>query len=323
MAIPASREDLKEYCLRDLGAPVLEINVDDDQLEDRIDQALDIFRLYHYDGIEKIYLKHQVTASDLVIVEPIAKTLVGTIKGSTSKAVTHIPPKEHIATDDYILKVCRTIGTFQAGETITDSEGNTATVAASDFFTAGDTDNGWIPIPDLVYGVSRVLPLYQGTSSSKNIFDLQYQLRLNDLYDLSSTSLIYYTTVMQHLSTLDLLLNGKPIYRFNRLQNKLSIDVDWKNDNKIQVGDFLVIEAYRALDPSEFTKVWNEPWLKKYVTALFKRQWGTNLKKFSGLQLPGGVTLDGNKLYQEAVDEIKVLEDEIQNKSAPLDFFMG
>lgn len=323
MAIPATRDGLKQYCLRDLGAPVLEINVDDDQLEDRIDQALDIFRLYHYDGIEKIYLKHQITASDLVINESNAKSFVGTITGQTSHAKTQLPPLEHYTTNDSIIKVCRTVGTFVAGETIVDSNGTTATVADADFFTAGDTDNGWIPIPDLVYGVSRVLPLYQGTSSSRSIFDLQYQLRLNDLYDLSSTSLIYYTTVMQHLATLDLVLNGKPIYRFNRLQNKLFLDVDWKNNNKIQVGDYMVVEAYRALDPAEFSKVWNEPWLKKYTTALFKRQWGTNLKKFSGLQLPGGVTLDGNRLYQEAVDEIKALEDEIQNKSAPLDFFMG
>jgi hypothetical protein len=128
---------------------------------------------------------------------------------------------------------------------------------------------------------------------------------------------------MQHLSTLDLLLNGKPIYRFNRLQNKLFLDLDWKNNSKVQVGDFIVVECYRALDPIEFTKVWNEIWLKHYVTALFKKQWAVNIKKFSGLQLPGGVTLDGDKLYDEAMTEIKDLEDEIQNKSAPLDFFLG
>jgi len=168
-----------------------------------------------------------------------------------------------------------------------------------------------------------VLPLYQGTSSSRSIFDLQYQLRLNDLYDLSSTSLIYYSTVMQHLATLDLLLNGKPIWRFNRLQNKLNIDVDWNNANKIDVGMYIVVEAYRALDPDQFKLVWNEPWLKRYTTALFKRQWGTNLAKFSGLQLPGGVTLDGKALYREAIEEIRALEDEIQNKAAPLDFFLG
>jgi hypothetical protein len=128
---------------------------------------------------------------------------------------------------------------------------------------------------------------------------------------------------MSHLATLDLILNGRPIYRFNRMQNKLFLDIDWKTENKIQVGDYIVAEAYRALDPTEFTKIWNEPWLKKYATALIKRQWGTNLKKFQGLQLPGGVTLDGNSLYNEAMQEILTLEDDIQNKSAPLDFFMG
>jgi ethanolamine ammonia-lyase large subunit len=316
-----SRETLSEYCLRALGAPVLEINVDDDQLEDRIDEALDVFRLYHYDGIEKIYLKHKITASELNITGTNAASFAATSKitGGTSGATAIIES----AKDNNTLYISRTIGAFVANETITNPDGTTATLTASSFYTAGDVDNGWIPIPDLVYGVSRVLPLYQGTSSSRSIFDLQYQLRLNDLYDLSSTSLIYYTTVMQHLATLDLVLNGKPIYRFNRLMDKLYIDIDWKSINKVNVGDYFIVEAYRALDPTEFSKVWNEPWLKKYVTALFKKQWATNLKKFSGLQLPGGVTLDGNSLYNEAVQEIIALEDDIQNKSAPLDFFLG
>jgi ethanolamine ammonia-lyase large subunit len=316
-----SRETLSEYCLRALGAPVLEINVDDDQLEDRIDEALDVFRLYHYDGIEKIYLKHKITASELNITGTNAASFAATSKitGGTSGATAIIES----AKDNNTLYISRTIGAFVANETITNPDGTTATLTASSFYTAGDVDNGWIPIPDLVYGVSRVLPLYQGTSSSRSIFDLQYQLRLNDLYDLSSTSLIYYTTVMQHLATLDLVLNGKPIYRFNRLMDKLYVDIDWKSINKVNVGDYFIVEAYRALDPTEFSKVWNEPWLKKYVTALFKKQWATNLKKFSGLQLPGGVTLDGNSLYNEAVQEIIALEDDIQNKSAPLDFFLG
>jgi ethanolamine ammonia-lyase large subunit len=316
-----SRETLSEYCLRALGAPVLEINVDDDQLEDRIDEALDVFRLYHYDGIEKIYLKHKITASELNITGTNAASFAATSKitGGTSGATAIIES----AKDNNTLYISRTIGAFVANETITNPDGTTATLTASSFYTAGDVDNGWIPIPDLVYGVSRVLPLYQGTSSSRSIFDLQYQLRLNDLYDLSSTSLIYYTTVMSHLATLDLILNGKPIYRFNRLMDKLYVDIDWKSINKVNVGDYFIVEAYRALDPTEFSKVWNEPWLKKYVTALFKKQWATNLKKFSGLQLPGGVTLDGNSLYNEAVQEIIALEDDIQNKSAPLDFFLG
>lgn len=241
-----SREELKEYCLRSLGAPVVEINVDDDQLEDRVDESLEYWRQYHWDGIEKIYLKHQVTQED--------------------------------------------------------------------------KDNKYIPIPDLVYGVNRVIPLSL-QSSSKNLFNMQYQLRLHDLYDLSSTSLIYYKSVMSHIALLDMELNGPQTFRFNRISGKLMIELDW--DSEVNVGDFIVVDCYRVLDPTENIKLWNEMWLKHYTTALFKKQWATNIKKFSGIQLPGGVTLDGDKLYDEAIGEIKDLEDELKNKSAPLEFFLG
>jgi hypothetical protein len=247
MAVVTTRQGIKEYCLRELGAPVLEINVDDDQLEDRIDEALEHWREYHYDGIEKIYMKHQVTAQDIT--------------------------------------------------------------------------NRYVPVNDLVYGVTRVFPIISSTTTSKSIFDLQYQLRLNDLYDLTSTSIVYYKTVMNHLALLDNVLNGSVMYRFNRIQNRLHIDIDWGTE--VQEGQFVLVEAYRVLDPNEFGKVWNNPWLKHYVTALFKRQWGTNLKKFNGLQLPGGVTIDGDGMYREASEEIEKLKDELQNKSAPLEFFMG
>ena len=321
MAIPTSRETLKDYCLRELGAPVLEINVDDDQLEDRIDQALDFWRLYHYDGIEKVYLKHQIAAGSLEITGTNAASFgIGDIvTGATSGAKAKI----YTGSDTNTLKIARVTGTFIASENISDTQGHTATLAATNFYTPSDLENGYVPIADSVYGIIRVLPLFSSQSSSRNIFDLQYQLRLNDLYDLASTSIIYYTTVMQHLATLDLVLNGRPIYRFNRLQNRLFLDIDWKDANKVDIGQFLIIEAYRALDPNEFTRVWNEQWLKKYVTAQFKRQWATNIKKFSGIQLPGGVTLDGDKLYDEAKSEIEDLENDLQNKSAPLDFFMG
>lgn len=144
---------------------------------------------------------------------------------------------------------------------------------------------------------------------------------MNDLYDLTSTSIIYYKQVMGHLALLDMELNGKPMFRFNRLQNRLTLDVNWDAD--IIPGAYVVVEAYRALDPDEFHRVWNENWFKHYATALIKKQWATNLKKFGGIQLPGGVVLDGQGMYQEATQEIKDLEDELQNKSAPLEFFMG
>jgi hypothetical protein len=153
------------------------------------------------------------------------------------------------------------------------------------------------------------------------MFNLQYQLRLNDLYDLTSVSVIYYQQVMNHLSLLDYTLNGNPLYRFNRRTGRLYIDDSWKDN--IPEGTYILVECYRALDPVTYTSVYGDSWLKHYSTALLKKQWATNIKKFSGLQLPGGVTIDGDKLYAEATQEIKDLEDTIERKSAPLEFFLG
>ena len=242
-----TRQGLIEYCLRALGEPVVEINIDEQQVEDRVDDAIEYFRQYHYDGVEKIYLKTIITQTDI--------------------------------------------------------------------------NNKYITVSDLVYGITRVFPVASGTSTSKSIFDLQYQLRLNDLYDLTSTSIIYYTQVMSHLALLDMTLNGHPIYRFNRLNNRLYIDTMWQE--KMEPGNYILVECYRALDPADAPRMYGDTWLKHYTTALIKRQWATNIKKFSGMQLPGGVTIDGDKLYLEAITEIKELEDEIMNKSAPLEFMLG
>lgn len=241
----ASREQLKQYALRALGAPVVQINVAEEQLEDRLDEAISYFQLYHYEGIERMYLKHKVTQQDV--------------------------------------------------------------------------DNQYVTLPDYVYGVKRVIPFRQG-SSSANLFDVQYQLRLNDLYELTNTSMVYYTMVMQHMQSLDMVLNGYPQFEFNRLGNKLYLEV---NKTKLVVDNYIIIECYRALDPEQNTKMYGEPWLKQYVEALFKKAWATNLKKFQGMQLPGGVTIDGQSLYLEAMQEIKDLEEELQNKSAPLMFMVG
>jgi hypothetical protein len=315
-----SRDQLKQYCLRALGAPVVEINVDDDQLEDRLDEALEYWRVYHPEGVEKLYMKLQITASVLNLTTnnaeafPIGANLVG----STSGAKAVVVRETSRASSGNTLLVKNVQGNFVAGETVTDGT-NTATLGTP-AVTLGSYDKRFIEIPDLVYGITRVLAFSQA-SSSKNLFDLQYQLRLNDLYDLTSTSIIYYKTVMSHLALLDLELNGHPQFRFNRRQSKLFLDINWEAD--VALGDFVVVECYRALDPSENVKVWDESWLKHYVTALFKKQWAVNIKKFQGIQLVGGVTLDGNALYDEATGEIKELEDELQNKSAPLEFFLG
>jgi hypothetical protein len=317
----STREGLKQYALRDLGAPVLEINVDDDQLEDRLDEALEYWRLYHYEGIEQIYMKQQIRASEMNLTTSVAQNfgLATNITGSTSGAKAQVCRESSRVSNGTLLLVRDVVGTFVAGETITSSDGHTA-VLGSTPITLNEYDNRYIDVPDYVYGVTKILSIGMA-SSSKNIFDLQYQLRLNDLYDLTSTSLIYYKTVMSHLALLDFELNGHQGFRFNRTMNRLFLDANWHTD--FVLGDYVIVQAYRALDPTTFTKVWNEPWLKKYTAALFKRQWATNLKKFSGIQLPGGVTLDGDKLYAEATEEIDKLEQDLMSKSAPLDFFMG
>lgn len=316
----SSREGLKQYCLRALGAPVVEINVDEDQLEDRIDEALDYWNLYHYEGVEQIYMKQAIRASEIVLTAAYSDrfTISEKIVGSTSGATAEVCRESSRESSGSLLLVKNIVGTFAVGETIVGQTGSGTAIIST--VTLREYDKRYIEVPDYVYGITKILSAGQA-SSSKNIFDLQYQLRLNDLYDLTSTSLIYYKTVMSHLALLDLELNGHQGFRFNRMSNRLYLDANWPTD--FILGDYIIIQGYRAMDPVSYTKVWNEPWLKHYVTALFKRQWAVNIKKFSGIQLPGGVTLDGDKLYQEAQEEADKLEEDLQNKSAPLDFFLG
>ena len=257
MANPATRETLKQYALRALGKPVIEINVDDDQLEDRLDEALQYFAQYHYDGIRRTYLKYQYTEAD--------KTRM---TGDSDESVTK----------------------------------NSVT-------TSWKEGNNFLVVPESVISVINIFPF--SNKSNMNLFDVRYQLRLNDLYDFSSTSIINYDIVLRHLDFLDHILVGEKPLRFNQHDNRLYIDMDWTND--LAVGEFLVIEAYRKLDPEQFTDVYNDIYLKRYVTALFKKQWGANLSKFDGVAMIGGVTLNGRQIYSEALQDIEKLEQEIRS----------
>lgn len=316
-----TRQQLKEYCLRALGAPVIEVNVEDWQLEDRIDEALEYWNLYHHEGIEKVYLKHRMQPSKLTITTgngaDFAQGTVVTGQTSGAKAWVTI----HLQEDprDSIISVKNIQGEFQNGEVISDGT-NSATLASTDAVWLGDFDLKYIQLPDIVFGVVRIVP-FSATAISSSMFDIQYQLRLHDLYDLTSTSIIYFKMVMGHLSMLDMELNAKPSMEFNRLQGRVYPNINW--DLAIKPGDYMIFECYRALDPTQFTRVWNESWLKRYVTALFKRQWGQNLYKFAGIQLPGGVSLNGQALYDMASQEIEKLEEELIEKQAPLQFFIG
>jgi hypothetical protein len=236
MASPSTRAELKDYALRKLGFPVIDINVDDDQLEDRIDDALGMYKEFHYDGTEQIYLAHQVTANNIA--------------------------------------------------------------------------NGYIQLSDNIIGVRRVLPFVPGSVSSSgggfNIFDINYQIRLNDFYNLTASSYTYYVIARQHLEMLNMIVTGEYPFEFNKKTHKLSIFIDW--EAKLDADDYLCFEATRIVDPETYSKVYSDTWLKKYVTALFKKQWGSNLTKYANYTLPGGLVVNGEKIYNDAVTEVEELE---------------
>ena len=257
MAKPSTRETLKQYALRALGKPVIDINVDDDQLEDRLDEAYQYYAQYHYDGIRRTYLKYEYTQADYN-----RMTVDGSDESITKNSVTT---------------------TWKEGQ-------------------------NFLVVPESVVSVINLFPF--SNKGNLNLFDVRYQLRLNDLYDFSSTSVINYDNVLRHLDFLDHILVGEKPLRFNQNDNRLYVDMDWKND--LQIGEYLIIECYRKLDPTTFTDVNDDLFLKRYVTALFKKQWGANLSKFNGVAMLGGVTLNGQQIYSEALSDIEKLETELR-----------
>ena len=271
MTIPTSKTTFKSYCLRALGFGVIDINVSDDQVDDRIDEALQYFAQYHYDGVEKMYLKYQITQDDID-------------RAASNDTTT--------ATD-----------TVDSNITATFKEGK-----------------NFIPMPSSVVSVIQIFPFDDQTTN--NMFDIRYQLRLNDLYDFSSTSIIHYQMTMQQLDFLSHILVGEKPIRFNQHQNRLYLDMDFAND--IDVGEFLIIECYRKIDPATYTDIFDDIYLKRYATALIKRQWGANLSKFQGVQLLGGVEMNGEAIYSQAQEELQKLEEDIQLAfETPIDYMVG
>jgi hypothetical protein len=329
MATPTSRSTLKEYCLRELGAPVLEINLDEDQCDDRIDEALQLYQEYHFDGTYKTILKHLATASTLTFSTAPAsaftagETLTGGTSGATSKVIdepttTTLRFKKIKDSNGYANNDSSAI--YQAAETVTgSSSGATGTVST---VSLGDLDNRWIPISDAIIGVQRVFP-FNHALSDVNMFDVRYQMHLNDIYDLSSMSLINYDFAQRRISQLEDIFNQAPQFLYNRHMDRLYLDVDWDDDEVVE-GKFILVDCYRITDPSSYSQVYNDIFLKKYTTQLFKRQWGSNLIKFEGMQLPGGITLNGRQLYDDAQQEITKLEEEMMLRyQLPDDFMVG
>ena len=246
-----SRATLIDYCKRKLGEPVIEINVDEDQVEDRIDEALEYYQEYHSDATLKTYLKHLVTADDV--------------------------------------------------------------------------SNEYITLSSDIIHVAKMFPLTSTFANARNFFDIKYQLMLNDMQNLASFigDLYYYEQMQQYLSLLEMKLNGMPQVNFSRRQNRLYIFGDFA-DEDIKAGDYIVAEVYQTINPETHTSVYNDKWLKEYATALIKQQWGQNLIKFEGMQLPGGVTLNGRQIFDDASNEIEKLRESIRlEHELPPDFFVG
>ena len=270
MATPTSKATFKSYCKRALGFGVIDINVSDDQVDDRVDEALQYFSQYHYDGVERMYLKYQISQDD------IDRSVTNTTTTATDKL--------------------------------------DSTITAS--FSEG---KNFIPIPDSVLSVIQIFPFSNAQTNS--MFDIRYQLRLNDLYDFSSTSIIHYQMTMQQLDLLEHVLVGEVPIRFNQHQNRLYLDMDWE---QMEADEFIIIECYRKIDPATYTDIFDDIYLKRYATALIKRQWGANLSKFNGVATLGGVTMNGEQIYSQAIEEIQRLEEQIQlSFETPIDYMIG
>ena len=321
MAAPATRQQLIDYCLRELGHPVIEINVDDDQVSDRIDAALQYYQDYHYDGVERLYLKQQVTATRITLSTSNASSfaLGVTVTGSSSGAYATVCSELNTTSNGTTLLVKGSTGNWTTGETIVGSNGTTAAVVS---VSLGNVDRQYFELDDSIIGVRRVLPFSAVNTGQSYMWDIRYQMRLNDMFDLLSTSIIYYEQVKSHLALIDQLLVGSKSFRFQRHQNRLYLDMSWNTD--VSVGEYVIVECYKILDPNTWTDVYNDRFLKRYTTALIKKQWGNNLKKFAGIQMPGGVTLNGKEIYDEAMAEIEYLENEAQSTYVePPDFMVG
>tara|TARA_Y100000114_G_C11729454_1_gene312733 strand:- start:236 stop:1081 length:846 start_codon:yes stop_codon:yes gene_type:complete len=278
MALISNRQEFVDYCLRQLGAPVLEINVDDDQIQDALDDARQLYNERHYNGVEKVYLKHELTQDDIDR---------GKASGTTGVGIV------------------------------------TTTGGSTDISGFGNIQSNWvetsnfIQVPEPVLGIERVFK-FDSSTISGGMFSIKYQLFLNDLYRFNSIDLLQYSMTKTYLEDIDFLLTTDKQIRFNMRTDRLYLDIDWKAQ---EVGSFIVIECYRALNPDDFTNMLNDLFLKRYATALIKKQWGQNLIKFKGVKLPGGIELNGREIYEDAVRELESLRERmmLEYELPPLD----
>ena len=264
MGRPSTRTEFIDYCKRQLGAPVLEINLADEQCEDIIDDGIQYFQERHFDGAARMFLKYQITQGDID-------------RGQASKSSD---------------------ATSTAGIVTTTASATIAGVATTfDWYE----NSNYIQVPPSVIGVFKVFHFDGANTITNNMFSVKYQLFLNDIYYWGSTEILTYAMVKSFLEDIQFALTTEKQIRFNKREDRLYLDIDW---GSVTVGDFLVMECFRMLDPNDYTRVWNDSFLKPYVTALMKRQWGQNLLKFQGVKLPGGIELNGRQIYDDGEKEL-------------------
>ena len=278
MSKPTTKQELKDFCLRKLGAPVLEINVSDEQIDDAYDDALQLFQERCYNGIERMYLKHEITSDDIDRGRAEPTSGVGIV--TTSATSTSVSGYGTTTTNWY-------------------------------------ENSNFLQVPDAVVGGEQVFKFDTSTISG-GMFSIKYQLFLNDLYQFNSVNLLQYSMTKTYLEDIDFLLTTDKQIRFNQRQDRLYLDIDWGEE---EAGNYIILDCYRALDPVSFTGVFNDPFLKKYMTALIKRQWGQNLIKFQGVKLPGGIELNGRQIYDDAERDIEAIVSKMSSEyeTPPLD----
>ena len=277
MAQPSSRQELIDYCLRQLGAPVLEVNVAEEQIQDLVDDAIQFFQERHFDGVAQVYLKYQITEDD-----------VNRGKARPPGA----PPSQN-----------GTVG-------IASTSATTNIVGTATTFTYYENSN-YIQVPPSIIGVNKVFQWddAQGLNTS-NMFSFKYQLFLNDIYNWGNLDLLSYSMAMTYLETINFLTNTHKQIRFNQRQDRLYLDVSF---DTLQAGDFIIIDCFRAMDPNDYARVWNDSFLKPYTTALIKRQWGMNLIKFQGVKLPGGIEFNGRQIYEDGQNDLDKIMEKMSN----------
>lgn len=317
---PASRKEIIDYCFRQLGSPVVDINVSYDQAEDCVESALQFCREFHFDMSFQTYLKETITASTMNVQSGngLSFQVGDTITGSTSNSTCIV----HALIDANSISVKNVSGTFIDGEPITSNKSAlSGTLAASNSVVLGNFDKRYFEVSDSILSITKALPM-NSYSSGAFMFDVRYQLFLNSMPTLTSFDLAYYNQLFQYLNLINDYLTGIKPVRFSRHMNKLFIDFDWNRD--IAIGDILVFECYQYIDGEQYTDVYNDWFLKRYLTSLIKKQWGANMKKFEGIQLPGGITMKGQEIYNEAIQELQELKTEVENTyQLPTDFFVG